>query len=280
MKATLHIASGRLAGRRVSLPVGKPLRVGRSARADVALDHDEKLAAVHFELTWDGSECRIRDVGKVGTKLDQQPVTEGVVRNGGWIVAGQTGFLLRVRDDDLRKGLPPAPRRALAASAEMKAARAQALEVLRAQKGLYAILDAARDPRVKVLVEACDDEVRSLFDGEQGDRLAEVAPYLVRFDERSALLEVVVSGGWGDAWGVFLTSERPFEEVRRRLRRSLMVRDEETGKRLYFRFYDPRILRVFWPRSTPRQRSEMAGVEVDRFLVEDDAGAVLRFEGR
>jgi hypothetical protein len=186
---------------------------------------------------------------------------------------------VRVRADDLRAGLPPPPARWKPATAELRAARETALAALRAEKGLYAILDAARDARIKALVDVCEEEVRSLFDGPQGDVLAEVAPYLVRFGERSELLEVVVNEGWGDAWGVFLTSGRPFDEVRRRLRRSLMVMDEETGKRLYFRFYDPRVLRLFWPGATARQTSEMVGTEIEGFVVEGLEAEPVRLGG-
>ncbi|MFT3771552.1 MAG: DUF4123 domain-containing protein [Minicystis sp.] len=276
MKAVLHVASGALEGRRVVLRPGAPLRVGRGARADLVIARDEKMAAVHFELTWDGAACRLRDVSRAGTQLDGRPVTEGVARNGAWIVAGETGFLLRVRADDLRKGLPPAPKRSRSPSPSLLAARAEALRVLAAEAGLFAILDAARDPRVKALVDACEDESRSLFDGQRGAALAEAAPYLVRFEAGAELLEVVVSEGWGDAWGVFLTSARPFDEVRRRLRRSLMVTDDETGRRLYFRFYDPRVLRAFWPAATPRQRTEILGTEIGGFIVEGDGAALLR----
>jgi Domain of unknown function (DUF4123)/FHA domain len=281
VKAALHVASGRLAGRRVPLAAGKALRVGRGARADVAVSQDEKMAAVHFELSWDGAACRVRDVGKVGTRLDGEAVGEGgrEVRDGGWLVAGETGFLLRVRGDDLRAGLPPPPMRWKPATAELRAAREKALGALRGEAGLYAILDAARDARIKALVDVCEEEARSLFDGREGEALVEVAPYLVRFGERSELLEVVVNEGWGDAWGVFLTSGRPFDEVRRRLRRSLMVNDEETGKRLYFRFYDPRVLRLFLPACTARQRSELTGMEIERFLVEGLEAEPVRLGG-
>jgi hypothetical protein len=276
MKAALHITSGPLAGRRLQVRPGEPLRVGRSARVSVEIGSDERLAAVHFELSWDGKECRVRDVSKQGTALDGQKVEEAVVRDGGFIVAGETRFLVRIVPDDLSAGLPPPPAKWRPPTKAALEARAKALEVLRGEEGLYAILDAARDRRIKTLVDSCEEENQSLFDGEKGDVLAEVAPYLVRFERGSALLSFVVSEGWGDSWGVYLTSSRPLNDVRKRLRRSLMVTDEETKKRLYFRFYDPRVLRLFLPESTARQKSEMMGTEIKSFLMEGEEDRVLR----
>lgn len=283
MRARLHVISGRLAGRRVRLTPGAPLRVGRGARADVSLTHDEKMASVHFEITFDGAACQLRDIGKQGTSLDGEVVHEGACRDGSFVVAGLTSFLVRIVPDDITARLPPRPNGARLPTEGERERRRQALSELSGPAsagGLYAILDAARDRRIKAILDAADDDSRSLFDGEKGDLLADVAPHLVRLDPASELLRFVLEEGWGDGWATFLVSQRPLDEVRQRLRRSLMVTDEETGKRLFFRFYDPRVLRLFYPTSTARQRSELFGTEIERFVLEGDDGEVIRFDGR
>jgi hypothetical protein len=59
-----------------------------------------------------------------------------------------------------------------------------------------------------------------------------------------------------------------------------MVVDED-DQRLYFRFYDPAVLRDFVPTCSVRQRSELFG-ELDVFIVEGDSGELVTFtrEGR
>jgi hypothetical protein len=276
MKALLHVASGPLAGRRVRLREGQELRVGRTGRADIVVSQDAQMAPVHFELAWDGQACRLRDVSRRGTAVDGRDVGEAVLRDGAMLVAGETRFLFRLQPDDVLAGLPPALPRPPPPEA-LVAARAAALSALRAEAGpLFAILDAARDRRIFPLLLACEDEHRSLFEGTQGEAMARAAPHLVHLDRGSELLPVLVNEGWGESWGVFLTSPRPLREVRQRLRRSLIVTDEDTGSALYFRFYDPRVLRPFLPACSPRQRSELVGTEITGFLFEGEAGELLR----
>ncbi len=150
--------------------------------------------------------------------------------------------------------------------------------MLRAEpEGLFALMDAARDPRVREVLAAHAEEHASLFEGEEGRELAEVAPYLVRLPAGSPLLEALVREGWGRSWGVYVTSKRPLREVRRHFRRFIMVRDE-SGRVLYFRFYDPRVLRVFLPACTPRQTSQLFE-DITAVLLEDKApGRLLRFD--
>jgi hypothetical protein len=54
----------------------------------------------------------------------------------------------------------------------------------------------------------------------------------------------------------------------------------EDGKELYFRFYDPRVLRVFLPTCSPRETTGFFG-PIKSFLLEDDPPqTLLRFTDR
>jgi len=155
--------------------------------------------------------------------------------------------------------------------------QARALEALRVEaEPLFAVLDTARNPRVLKLLQAARPEYESLYEGPEGEELAEVAPYLVSLPRDSHLLEQLVRGGWGDSWGCFLTSPLPLGETRRHLRKFLKVQDASTGRQLYFRFYDPRVLRAFLPTCTAEQHAGFFG-PLGCFLVEGAKGELLRF---
>lgn len=153
----------------------------------------------------------------------------------------------------------------------------QALAVLReAPATLFAVLDAARAAGVRGLLQRSGGVHQSLYEGPQALELEEMAPYLLEVPRDSSLLEQLLQQGWGQSWGIFLASDAPFLEVRRQLRKHLMAEEEATGKRLYFRFYDPRALRVFLPVCTPQQAEQFYG-PIQVFYAESREGEVLRF---
>lgn len=149
------------------------------------------------------------------------------------------------------------------------------LEAAAADSGLWAVLDAARSPRILQVLHEAVEEHRSLYEGAEGEALDEVAPRLVRFAPGSRLLAQIVREGWGRRWCIFAEGDVPQKDLRRHLRRFLMVEDDETGERLYFRFYDPGVLREFWPTCSRRQREDLVG-PLRAFLVEGAWGEVQR----
>lgn len=130
---------------------------------------------------------------------------------------------------------------------------------------VFAVLDAARDPRVLPLLRELGGH-RSLHDGEEAEELADVAPYLIELPPGRPHLERVVAEGWGRAWGIFLTSGASAELVRSHLQALLYARTEDGAAR-YLRFYDPRVLRAFVPVCTPPELAEVFG-PIERFIVE------------
>ena len=136
---------------------------------------------------------------------------------------------------------------------------ARVIKLLRENaSSLFGIIDAARVFDLPAILAEGAVQFRSLYQGEEGDELQEVAPYLVSFEEAPDLLERLVKNGWGRSWGVYFSCDLSFDQVRRRLRKFLRVKTED-GQQLYFRFYDPRVLRVFLPTCTHQQITEFFG---------------------
>jgi|HubBroStandDraft_6_1064221.scaffolds.fasta_scaffold306812_3 pSer/pThr/pTyr-binding forkhead associated (FHA) protein len=270
-RLVVEVRSGARRGAKVSVDPGGTLRVGRAGRADLVIAEDASLSPVHCELAWDGETCRLRDLGSAaGTTLGGAPLDgAGVVKHGGWLRAGETTLSVHVE-----------ARSPLRGSGAVDAQRAdEALAALAPRVGrLHAILDTARDARVAELLAESVDESRSLYEGAEDEVLADVAPQLVAFRAGSALLERLVRAGWGRSFGVFVESDASFKALRRHLRRFLMVDEADTGRRMYFRFYDPRVLRAFLPLATARQRDELFADVIARFVCEGAHGGLLAFD--
>jgi pSer/pThr/pTyr-binding forkhead associated (FHA) protein len=299
-RAILEVRLGSESGRKAILTPGMVLRVGRTDSADLMIPKDPQLSGVHFELSWDGARCKLRDLKSAkGTQLGGQRVEEGDVRHGSWIRAGGTDFMVHFEavtpppldfesylDDAADDEVEPLAARWLRANREPRrraaeakgARRQQALRALRAADGpRYAVLDAARTERIRVLLKESVESYRSLYEGIQGEALAHVAPYLVELPLGSSLLERLVLEGWEERWGIFIDYPGSFKELRRHLRRLLMIADDDTRQKYYFRSYDPGVLRAFIPTCTAKQRSEFFG-EIRAFIAEGEAGELLRFE--
>ena len=123
---------------------------------------------------------------------------------------------------------------------------------------VYAVLDAARDPRVYGAVEGSGLPHACLYDGKLPAELAEAAPHLVRLRADRPFTAKLLADGWGDSWGCFMTTSLALPELRRHLRRFLRVKNED-GKTLVFRYYDPRVLRVYLPTCTPEELKTFFG---------------------
>ena len=269
-RAILRVWWGPMAYHKAIIEPDQVLRVGRAEFMGLALPQDEHMAAHHFELFWRGSQCWLKDLGSnSGTFLGGSRVGQGELSNGSWVRAGRTDFMVYF------EGATPARVLDTPEPPALVARKLHALEVLRSQElPLFAILDSARDERILVLLQESVEEFRSLYEGTQGQALAEVAPYLVALPKDSRLLEALVEEGWGHSWGVYLTCSLPFQELRRHFRKLLMVKAEGFERRLYFRCYDPRVLRPLLEMYHPSQKAMLFG-DVERYLLEGKDQEVL-----
>ncbi|KAA6460915.1 DUF4123 domain-containing protein [Acidobacteria bacterium AB60] len=144
----------------------------------------------------------------------------------------------------------------------------------------WAILDGARDERIARAVERSSAEKCCLYAGRISPQLQEVAPYLVRCERGEELTELVLEHGWGNAWGVFFSSSGSMDTLRKHFRKFLRVTDE-AGRKLLFRFYDPRVLRIYLPTCNHEELTTIFS-PLERFVVEAEEGKAAmeyRFSG-
>ena len=121
------------------------------------------------------------------------------------------------------------------------------------------MLDGARDRRIEYLVLLWGLEHECLL-GAVGPDLRNAAPFLVRL-ERDALctLELLRESEAKD-WGIFAAAPAGtgIRIVTRHCRRMLRVLDEAGGV-MFFRYYDPKVMSMFWPTASIAQQEELLG---------------------
>ncbi|MEW6210759.1 MAG: DUF4123 domain-containing protein [Acidobacteriota bacterium] len=140
----------------------------------------------------------------------------------------------------------------------------------------YAVIDGASAPDLLDKLYDLRPEFECLFRGEMEPDMAEVAPYLVRLDSQTEFARWVIDKGWGNHWCVFALSRLGLRGMRNHFRRLLVVYDAD-GRPLHFRYYDPRVLRIYLPTCNAEELATFFG-EVACFLLEDESEeTLLRF---
>lgn len=141
---------------------------------------------------------------------------------------------------------------------------------------LYAILDAARHSDVPYLLKWANVEHECLYMGESRENLWFVAPYLLKVETQSEFFTLLLEQGWGQSWGIFLTSASDLAQLHKHFRHFLLVKGED-DRDFYFRFYDPRVLRVYLPTCTAEEAREFFG-PISSYLMEAERpDALLKF---
>jgi hypothetical protein len=139
----------------------------------------------------------------------------------------------------------------------------------RPKQNIWMILDGARSIEIFRMLLACHLEYSCLYSGPLTPELELAAPYLVQLDHGYKDTHQFIERAWGNSWGVFLRSETSLKKLRRHLREFLIVRDER-GNRLAFRYYDPRVLRVYLPTCTISELRTVFG-PIECFWMESES---------
>jgi hypothetical protein len=141
---------------------------------------------------------------------------------------------------------------------------------------VYVLLDAARDEALYPAIQDCGLEFDCLFSGVLPPGLAKVAPYLVRLVRPSRFLTEILERSWTQSWGIFLVATGDRAAVRKHLQSLLLVCDAQ-GKELYFRYYDPRVLRVYLPTCNSSEIKLMFGPVRSYFAEAAEGRALMQY---
>ncbi len=138
---------------------------------------------------------------------------------------------------------------------------------------LFVILDGAQNPGLLEVMDASPElEVECLMMGKLEPDMQEVAPYIVQLHEEAPFTQWIFDNGWGQNWGIFLVSKGDLGDVWRHMRGHVRVFGPNR-ERLFFRYYDPRVLNAFLPTCDAVQLAGFFG-DVGCILAEAEDGAV------
>ncbi len=153
----------------------------------------------------------------------------------------------------------------------------------RAQKSdpvVYVILDGARNKKIFPLLNESGARFSCLYEDKLDYAMTQAAPYLVRLEKDADFTRELIQQAWGNSWGIFAIADKPTStliRVRRNCRKIAFVRDIAKKRKLVFRYYDPRVMRVYLPTCNTSEADKVFG-PVSEFVMEGKtADQMLRF---
>lgn len=143
---------------------------------------------------------------------------------------------------------------------------------------VYAILDGARDERIEPMVSSCKQPHECLYNEPLTDNMRAAAPHIVELDSDAEFTQQLITLGWGQSWGIFLVTYPPvtLTTVRKNFRKINIVQ-EPSGEMVFFRYYDPRVMRTYLPTCTPDEVQFVFGPVKEILMEGEDASKLQCF---
>jgi len=284
MLVILEATAGPANGRKIQVPEGSILRVGRTVRSDYVLGEDSYLSGQHFAIEYDGAQCRIRDLGSSnGTFVNGVRITDRILQAGDSVGAGGSTFIVHI---DSASPTPAPPRTTYAPTLKLpgpagleRPADAPLRDnadlpvglhpqpvlrntLYREGDSVYAVMDAVRDPRIPAFLDASGDRYARL------DEENVASPFLVLLPPQSRLLDVLIKDGWNRGWGFYFAAALDFEGTLQHWR-PFVTLHTRSGQSLTLRFWDPQVLRAIAPAMPSVEAAAFFG-PASRLVVEGD----------
>ena len=134
---------------------------------------------------------------------------------------------------------------------------------------IWMIVDCARDQRIFSTVSYSGLQRECLFAGQLAVPLERAAPYLLQLEYDDRATRRLIDDGFGQSWGVLIRADLGIKTLRKHLRTLLRVQGPN-GKYMLFRYWDPRVLRVYLPTCMSDEVRQFFG-PIEHLYVEDRA---------
>lgn len=122
----------------------------------------------------------------------------------------------------------------------------------------YVLIDAAIIGNEMYHLKKMNTNHQSLYMGKTGALMDSVAPFLFQVKSKDPFSEWFMQFAADNPCGYIVDANCSFKDLHHHFRKFLKVQTE-AGKKLYFRFYDPRVLPTFLKTSTADQLKEFFG---------------------
>ncbi len=141
-------------------------------------------------------------------------------------------------------------------------------------QSVYAVLDGASfGGTLARSLQRHQAESVCLYRGELAADIAAVAPYLVSLPAEGRITSWVLKHVGHNYPGIFALSQASLETLRKHFRTFLMIHDVN-DQPVYFRYYDPRVLRSYVPTCNAAEKQTLFG-PVNHYFAENRQGDQL-----
>ena len=139
---------------------------------------------------------------------------------------------------------------------------------------LYGIIDSARNEDVFRHLITGNVRYKSLFEGTMDEQSYGVSGFLVECKKESLLFQWMTTEAWGESCCIFFTSKAGYDDLFKHFRKFNRVY-LENDRVVLFRYYDPRVLRVYLP-TCNRGEVDLFFGEVLSFFAEADTPELVK----
>lgn len=141
---------------------------------------------------------------------------------------------------------------------------------------LYGVLDGGMVPDLPQRLFDSRLPHYCLRSGELDADMLALAPYLVFLPEGHEFTTQVFDEGSGNNWGIFAHSASSMIEMRKHFHDLLTVYTE-AGNAMYFRYFDPRVIRRFLPTCNGGELKTFFGKSEALFAESDSGESLVRY---
>jgi hypothetical protein len=129
----------------------------------------------------------------------------------------------------------------------------------------YALMDCSLDSTLYPAIIKSGCPLIGLYREPWQKKLGEIAPHLVELETGSPFYRELVSWDWYGNWGYFVQSGASLDDLGAALA-PLTLATAPNGQQVFFRFFDPRVLRPFLSAAT-KTDIELLFTTATRFVV-------------